>query len=197
MKLIGCVSTHNDMDLLPGCLKGLADMDRVIVVDGTVGAGTKSAASTDGAVEYLTRLAAEDPRVTFVAAAEPWANKIAQRNAYLLGQEGDWYFVLEPFERCYGMSEVKGFLARATVDVFSIQQFPQPWANEPVLVQRLFKHLPGIRYAETPDRVVCDEKVLVDPSKPASLLTDQDPLIAPRVVSVMHKRLKGERTPLL
>jgi len=195
--LIGCIATYNDIDLLPGAIKTLVDMDRVIVVDGAAGSGKTEGASTDGTVEYLTQLAADDARVAFVPTDGPWPDKMAQRSAYLLGEAGDWYFVLEPFERAYGLSEVKLFLTSATADVFSIQQYPQPWAEQPVMVQRLFRHLPGIRYEGTPDRVVCDAKVLVGPARPGSLLTDQDPLIAPRIVSVMHKRLRAERTSLM
>lgn len=193
MNLIGCVATHNDIDLLPGCIKSLADMDRIIVVDGaTAGEPGDECASTDGTAEYLTKLGEEDKRVAFIPCRERWADKIAKRNRYLVGMNGDWYFMLEAFERAYGVSEIKWFVGNREIDVYSIQYFPQPWAEEPILVQRLFRHMPGIRYEGTSDRVVCDEKVLVDPATPAAYLTDQDPLIAPRIVSVIHKRLKAK-----
>ncbi len=191
--LIGCISTYDDMDLLPGAVKTLGDMQRLIIVDGAVGGEAEEGPSGDGTVEYLAKLAEEDDRVTIVESTkEPWPDDIAKRNQYLLGQEGDWYFVLEPFERAYGLSELKWFLPNAPQDVFSIQYLPQPWIEEPALAQRLFRHLPGIKYDLTPERVVAGEKVIVDPAQKVAFLTDQDPLISPRIVSVLHKRLKTQ-----
>ncbi|RJQ50767.1 MAG: glycosyltransferase family 2 protein [Actinobacteria bacterium] len=188
------MAVYNDMDLLPGAVKSLKDLDRIVIVDGAVGSEAEEGPSTDGTIEYVMKLADEDDRVTVVeSGAKPWEDKIAKRNQYLLGHEGDWYFVLEPFERAYGLSELKWFLPQAEPDVFSIQYLPQPWAEEPLLLQRLFRHLPGMKYEGTPDKVVAGEKVIVDPSQSVAYLTDQDPLISPRIVSVMHKRLKGRQ----
>ncbi len=189
--LVGCIATYNDIDLLEGAIKSLADMERLIIVDGAVGDEAEEGPSDDGTFEYLLNLADEDTRLTFIESTkEPWPDMIAKRNQYLLGKEGDWYFILEPFERAYGLSELKWFLPNAEQEVFSIQYLPQPWAEEPVLVPRLFRHLPGLRYELTPDRVVTDEKVVVDRAKSVPYLTDQDPLISPRILSVLHKRLK-------
>lgn len=193
VSLIGCVAAYNDMDLLPGCIKSLGDMDRIIVVDGATAGESEEGPSTDGMVGFLEKVAKEDARVTFVPCEHPWPDLVAKRNQYLIGTAGDWYLVVEPFERAYGVSELKWFLTDARTDVFSLQQFPQPWAEQPVLVQRLFKHLPGIRYEGSPERVVCEEEVLADPGKSVPYVTDQDQVIAPRIVSVMHKRLRAKQ----
>lgn len=192
MDMIGCVATYDDIDLLPGCIDSLRDMDKIVVVDGAIAGEADDGPSTDGTLDYLKKLAAEDRRVELVQCEKPWPSLIEKRNAYLVGGDGDWYFVLEAFERAYGLSELKWFLDQATSDVFSVQHLAQPWAEQPVLVQRLFKHLTGIHYEGAPDRVVCGEKALVDPAQPAAYLTDQDPLISPRIVSVMHKRLRAK-----
>ncbi len=192
MELIACMSVYNDADLIAGAAKTLADVDRIVIVDGATEGEDGDGPSTDGTVEYLRQLAAEDERVTFIECGQPWPDKIAKRNQYLVGAEGDWYFVIEPFERAYGISELKTFLERATGDHFGLPLLPQPWAEQSVLARRVFKHVPGVRYEGGPERVVCDEKVLIEPTEPGPYLTDQDPMIAPRLVSVIHKRLKDK-----
>jgi len=186
------MSVYNDADLIAGAIKTLDDMDRIVVVDGATADEDGDGPSADGTVEYVKQLAAGDKRVTLVESKEPWPDKVAKRNQYLVGQEGDWYFVIEPFERAYGISELKVFLARATGDHFGLPLLPQPWAEQSVLARRVFKHVPGVRYEGDPERVVSDEKVIVEPAEPGPYLTDQDPMIAPRLVSVMHKRLKDK-----
>lgn len=193
MELIACIAVYNDNDLIAGAIKSLADMDRIIIVDGATAGEAEDGPSTDGTFEYLTELAAKDKRVTVIPCEEPWADKIAKRNAYLVGAEGDWYFAIEAFERVYGASELKSFLDRATgADAFGLPLMPQPWAEQPIVARRLFKHLRGVRYEGSPDRVVCDEKTLIEPGESGPYLTDEDQMIAPRIVSVLHKRLKDK-----
>lgn len=95
--MIACVIAYNEEDLLPGCLDSLqGKVSRIVVVDGRYkdfpGEGGPS---TDGTRD----IALSYDNVSFIPSPDgAWVNEITKRNAYLVGNEGDWYFVIDADE---------------------------------------------------------------------------------------------------
>lgn len=105
--IIGCVITYNDERMLPGCLESIrGHVDRMVVVDGVFATHpiyNGCAASTDD-----TRLIAQAYGAEWIRCPVnqygpvAWASEIEKRNAYLVGQEGDWYLNIDTDERLVG-----------------------------------------------------------------------------------------------
>ena len=100
--LIGCVCTYNEAALIEGAIKSLwaFGCQRVIVVDGQMDGYDPGAPyySTDNTRQLAAALSAEIVQPP----ARPWHDEIEQRNAYLVGEPGDWYMVLDADERVTG-----------------------------------------------------------------------------------------------
>lgn len=141
MKVIGCVNVYQDATLLARCLAALRPhVDTLVVVDGAYAGFERygaDPASTDGTLE-LARFAAD-----IVLSAAPGDDEIAKRNKYLVGAEGDYYFVVDADE------EVDGVLDRAALSArddwaVALYRAQEPWVRYPIY--RLFRHRTGIAY---------------------------------------------------
>jgi len=91
--------------MLPGCLESLeGQVDRVVVVDGAYADFPHDRPySTDETREIARCYGAEwigCPRVG--GAFRAWRDEVEKRNAYLVGEEGDWYFQIDADERLVG-----------------------------------------------------------------------------------------------
>lgn len=170
MKIIGCVNAYQDAEMLKRSLPVLARLvDRLIVVDGAyadfpIYGGIPT--STDGTLDVARCWTDE-----IVWRPTPWENEIEKRNAYLIGEPGDWYLVCDADEvlegaifgraaepscacdRCSRARTRAGApVAEATpdgrddwlVDLYRVEQHD---LRQPI--HRLFRHRPGIRYAGT------------------------------------------------
>jgi hypothetical protein len=115
MKLIGCVATYNEADLVAEAINSLwrIGCDRVIVVDGAWGKfdDGNHYVSTDGTQDVARLLGAE----VIEAPGRRWHDQPEARSLYLVGEPGDWYIVCDADERCQGWlpdltSEVEAYL---------------------------------------------------------------------------------------
>lgn len=99
--------------MLPGCLESVAgQVDRLVVVDGAYADFPHEVPwSTDATREIARCYGAEViecPGKTWerenVGTCErvAWASQAAKRSAYLVGDEGDWYFMIDADERLVG-----------------------------------------------------------------------------------------------
>lgn len=102
MTLIGCVCTYNEAPHVQGAIESLfaVGCDRVVVVDGQWQgfAPDEHYASTDGTQDIARQAGAE----VIEAQGGAWPTQVDARNAYLVGEPGDWYLVCDADERCRG-----------------------------------------------------------------------------------------------
>lgn len=136
--IISCVIAYNEERLLPGCLESLVgQVDEVVVVDGAFEHYPHEVArSTDA-----TRAIAEAYGCRWVATpgGKPWVNQVAKRNAYLVGKEGDWYFVIDADERVQGKLPL---LQTGHHYAFMVHT----WQGTRAWTPRLFEHRGYTRY---------------------------------------------------
>lgn len=143
MTLRACVIAYNEEQMLPGCLESLQRpfVDEIVVVDGAYADFPHRAASSDDA----TREIAETYGVLWIPAPERgsrrrcWRDEVEKRNAYLIGNEGDWYFQIDADERLLG--ELPD-LEHGRVYALRIQRRGGGWSWVP----RIFQHLGHTRY---------------------------------------------------
>ncbi len=163
MKLICALSVYNEREMLPACLKRLDEADAICLVDGAfAGFPHEVPCSTDGTLEYLDELAASDERITVLRTETAWPDEMVKRSRYLIGEEGDWYLVVDADERVYSLGELREVLVRSEKDSLCAPYYFRPQIDIPVPIPRVFKHRPGIHYEGNDARVVCDEKKLTD-----------------------------------
>jgi hypothetical protein len=105
-EVIACVIAYQEEGMLPGCLQSIqGKVDRVVVVDGAYRLFPHDVPwSTDATLEIAWCYGAEwipcptgddgEPR--------PWETQMEKRSAYLVGEEGDWYFYIDADERLVG-----------------------------------------------------------------------------------------------
>ena len=96
----GVVSAYNEERMLPGCLESMREqVDRLVVVDGAYEHFPHQVWwSTDRTHAIALAFGAR----WIGALARPWADEIEKRNRYLIGNEGDWYVMLDADERLRG-----------------------------------------------------------------------------------------------
>jgi glycosyltransferase involved in cell wall biosynthesis len=139
MAVIACVIVFNEETMLPGCLESLEDapVDEVVVVDGAYrDFSHEQPWSTDA-----TREIARAYGATWIQSPETWAweSEVEKRNAYLIGDEGDWYFQIDADERLIG-----ALPALEPGRVYALQVRRRDGGIS--YVPRLFQHLGHTRY---------------------------------------------------
>ena len=135
MKLIGCVATYNEADLVAEAINSLwrIGCDRVIVVDGAWGAfdDGNHYLSMDGTRDIALAHSAE----VIEAPDRRWHDQPEARSQYLVGEPGDWYIVCDADERC------QGWLPDLTGDVDAyLVELRGTNGNNRFSRMRLFKH---------------------------------------------------------
>lgn len=104
--VIACIIAFNEERMLPGCLESIEGaVDRVVVVDGVYRLfphevpwstdATREIARAYG-VEWVPCPVGEDGEL------RAWETQVEKRTAYLVGEEGDWYFHIDADERLVG-----------------------------------------------------------------------------------------------
>jgi len=145
--IIACVSVFNEQRMLAGCLQSIQDqLDRTVVVDGAYADFPHVLPySTDGTKAIAWCYEAEWIGCRTVnGVARPWRDEIEKRNAYLCGQEGDWYFVIDADERLLGQLRD---LPLQDGELYALSVYKRggtlTWA------QRIFQHKGYTRYEGT------------------------------------------------
>lgn len=156
--IIGCVIVYNEERMLPGCLESLrGQVDRLVVVDGafaTFPFYNGVPYSTDATRMVALSYGAEwvEPPKTVVGPYRAWGTEMEKRNAYLIGQEGDWYVHLDADERLVGLMLVleKGRHYALQINV----------AGRQVWVPRIFQHRGQMRYEGSHNALWSDDRLL-------------------------------------
>ena len=141
MRVIGCVSVFNEVLMLADVLAALKPhVDMTVVADGPYRAFPHHRpASDDGTLDIAHELAD-----VLITKARPWIDQVEKRNSYLIGSEGDWYFVID------GDEIVEGELDREklTGEHGHMVMLEQPdIPDRPVF--RLFRHRRSLAYTHT------------------------------------------------
>jgi len=101
--IIACVIAYNEERMLPGCLESVRDqVDRMVVVDGAYARFPHPVGhpeSTDRTREIAWCFGVE---IIPLPAGRAWEDQVEKRNAYLVGEAGDWYLMVDADERLVG-----------------------------------------------------------------------------------------------
>lgn len=107
--IIAGVIVYNEERMLPGCLASVEDqVDRMIVVDGAYARFPHPEGhpeSTDRTRAIAVAFGAEwvpCPSTRSGCTTDGWATQMEKRTAYLIGEEGDWYLLIDADERLVG-----------------------------------------------------------------------------------------------
>lgn len=106
--LIACVVAYNEGRMLPGCLESVlthGGFERMVVVDGAYSAYPHEAPFSTDATEAIARVYGAEwigCRLGDDGQPRAWYDEVEKRSAYLVGQDGDWYVVLDADERLQG-----------------------------------------------------------------------------------------------
>ncbi len=165
-RIVACVSFYNDLDFLPGCLETLDWVDEIVLVDGAYADFPHEVPrSTDGSIEWIRERRKSDPRIRLIECERPWESEAEKRSAYFIGDDGDWYLVIDADERVVGLEldfdlELRRYLERYPLDhaVIEVETKPHIVALERYI--RLVRHLPGLRYEATHFNIVADDKMV-------------------------------------
>jgi glycosyltransferase involved in cell wall biosynthesis len=129
------MTAWNEAPLIGPAIESLfaVGCDRVIMVDGQWQgfAPDEPDASTDGTQEIARLAGAEviDPPIG------GWASQVEARNAYMIGEPGDWYLVCDADERCHGTLPP----LNDDNDTYWVE-LKGPVASGPISGTRLFRH---------------------------------------------------------
>lgn len=139
MTVYGCINAYNEADTIEDCAKALRSYtDKIIVVDGAYKAYPHTCPRSNNGTLEIMRSAAD----IFISKARAWKDEVEKRNAYLIGEPGDWYIVNDADEI------IKGELDKSILHSNAIGY--QMWIKRPNLprspIFRIFRHLEGVEY---------------------------------------------------
>ena len=104
--IIACVIAFDEEQMLAGCLESIqGQVDRIVVVDGAYKLFPHEVPwSTDATREIAWCYGAEVIPCPQDANGQSraWETQVEKRTAYLVGEEGDWYFHIDADERLVG-----------------------------------------------------------------------------------------------
>ena len=103
-KIIAGIIVYDEEELLPGCLESLrGQVQRIVVVDGAYEHYPhQEIQSMDLTREIAWCYGAEWIECPREGRHWAWRDEVEKRNAYLVGQEGDWYLRIDADERLVG-----------------------------------------------------------------------------------------------
>ena len=146
--LIACYNVFNEAKHLPQSVKSVYDhVGKIVFVDGRYKGfyDDKPIASTDGMLQWI-KAKKNDPDGKFhliKAPKKPWKNQAVKRSAYLIGEVGDTYLVIDGHEIVTEWRPIN-----LLMDEIGFARIDQPEEDPPISVKapRLFAHKPGIKY---------------------------------------------------
>lgn len=178
MSLIACVNAYNEERMLPGCLESVAGVaDRIVVVDGAYQhfPHTGVSSSTDA-----TRQIAKCYGAEWVACPKAgWATQMVKRTAYLMGEAGDWYLVIDADERLEGHLPNLSMLDPLTsykLRVVWADASMRPWAV------RLFPHQPDMCYRGAHCALFAGDRLI-------SRIPDAEPILSAYLLHLKDLRI--------
>jgi len=156
--IIACIIAYNEEEMLPGCLESIKDqVDRIVVVDGAYKLFPHDVPwSTDATREIAWCYGAEwipCPPGPPDGQRRPWETQVEKRTAYLIGEEGDWYFHIDADERLMGTlpepEDGKHYAFR-----IQTRDLRDAW------VPRLWQHRGFMRYEGSHNAVWSDDRLV-------------------------------------
>ncbi len=157
-KLIACIIAYNEQDLLPQCLESIkGKVDEIVLVDGRIAAFPGIGVdSTDN-----TTAIARSYGVQVITSATPYPCEAAMRSQYLIGEEGDWYLLIDADEKCMtalpGVTDLPDGIDAYAVHIRMIGAPTQVWRP------RLFRHRGVMEYREIHDALFSNGMLISRP----------------------------------
>ncbi len=137
--IISVISGYQDAEFLENAINSVIGMsDRIIYVDGRYvqfGGDNAPVASIDGSISLARSLGAEVVECGNI----PWESQVYKRNQYLLGEEGDYYLMIDADEEFEGKLEFGNDIAYRIFQVDKQKNISIPWI-------RLFRHTKTLKY---------------------------------------------------
>lgn len=143
---IGCVNFYDEVDFIDNAIDSLiGKVDKIVLVDGAYKDFEHTIPwSTDGTLDIIEEWRQKYPDIiSVINNGGAWENEIEKRNAYFVGQEGDYYIVLDADERLEGSTD-----GLEKQDDWQVRLFRMDGVH-PYFVYRIFRHRQGIRYFGT------------------------------------------------
>jgi hypothetical protein len=145
--IIGCLIYYNEIQFLQDWHDHLAPhVDKIIAIDGRItGFPHKegdTAYSTDGGVALLSA----SPKVDNFVTSIEWPSEQAKRSAYLVGQPGDWYFVVDADEMLMNGDDLYDAIDSLEGTPHDFAQIRVVGYGAARLAGRVFRHQAGLKY---------------------------------------------------
>jgi DNA-binding transcriptional regulator YdaS (Cro superfamily) len=188
-RIVACINIFNDLTVLPDCLASLEAADEIVIVDGAYAAIEHDVPySTDGTLEYLKDLAAEDRRIRVVECTKAWADEPTKRSAYFISSDRDWYLQIDADERLEAIrgdadpiAVLRDHLTSCLLDVHSLPRYDLETKTSRYF-PRLFRHRDGIHYEAAHWNVVVESRTV------AADWSAFMPVAGVRLVHLRHER---------
>jgi len=146
--LIACYNVFNEAKHLPQSVKSVYDhVGKIVFVDGRYKGfyDDKPIASTDGMLQWI-KAKKNDPDGKFhliKAPKKPWKNQAVKRSAYLIGEVGDTYLVIDGHEIVTEWRPINLLMDEIG---FARIDLPEEEPAVSVKAPRLFAHKEGLKY---------------------------------------------------
>ncbi len=147
--IIACINAYQDEDFIWDAIASVAGLDRIVVVDGAYEGFPQYndvPYSTDQTVEIAEELGCE-----VIKTRRVWKDQVEKRNAYLIGEVGDWYLQIDADERLHG--ELKPGNDEA-------YRIPCQFGKRKIPTLKLFRHQPGIRYIGAHNVIAVGDRII-------------------------------------
>ena len=158
-KLIGAISVFNEQPFIYGALLNLVRLcARVVVIDGAyLDFPGDGGASGDGTLEIIRAFPDPGKKIELIESPPGgWADQVTKRNAYLIGEPGDWYLQIDADERFFGDPRL---LMETGADGYRVAvedgHFP------PMTPMRFFRHQDGIRYHGAHNAIHIGDRLII------------------------------------
>lgn len=155
MLIAGLIFFNDELSLLKKCLDSIQGVDWIVAVDGTYQDWPHGGIVRSKDEHH--KLIRSYPNATLLTTDRPFGHQIDKRNRYLLGKEGDWYLSIDAdeevvFSGAVDWPGVKSMLTSLPPNVawVDLEFLHRPDLHERgyFTARKLFKHVPGIHYAE-------------------------------------------------
>jgi hypothetical protein len=154
--IIVCLNVYEEVTFLPRCIEHIRNSLRdichkIVVVDGAYkDFPHKTFWSDDGTLE----IARKSADALIEAPKRAWDDEIEKRNAYWVGEDGDYYLVIDADEMLTGTFPPQPYPADANMMLVRNDNVP------PYKVYRWHKHRRGIHYSGTHHAVWVDHVLM-------------------------------------
>jgi len=148
--ILGVMSVYNEEAFIHEAVMSLLTTTNfVLVLDGATTEYRYRGMSSDNTAQIVRDIKADGHPVQVVTEAD--VDECTKRSAYLVGNPGDWYFVLDGDERVVDAGKLKLFLQETDADIVRVKL--NRWDGLEYMVPRVFRHYNGIHYGKHHSRI--------------------------------------------